>query len=78
MKALQIEPDRDVASIEVDLCLSTIKPRHAKVMMELYEHLQTEAGKNIINVGWKAAGRTDNLENARQNNLNPIKDNQFK
>ena len=47
MKALEIEPDRDVASIEVDLRLSTLKPRHAKVMMELYEHLQTEAGKKL-------------------------------
>ena len=45
MKALEIEPDHNVASIEVDLRLSTLKPCHAKVMMELYEHLQTEAGK---------------------------------
>ena len=78
MKALEIEPDRDVASIEVDLRLSTLKPRHAKVMMELYEYLQTEAGKKIIKAGWKAAGITDNLENARQSNINPIKDNPFK
>ena len=28
--------------------------------------------------GWKAAGITDNLENARQSNINPIKDNPFK
>lgn len=31
MKALEVEPDRDVTSIEVDLRLSTLKPRHAKV-----------------------------------------------
>ena len=44
MKALEIEPDRDVASIEVDLRLSTLNPRHANVMMELCKHLLTEAG----------------------------------
>ena len=78
MKALEIDPDREVASIEVDLRLSTLKPRHAKVMIELYDHFQTEAGKKVIKAGWKAAGITDNLANARKNNENPIKDNPFK
>ena len=78
LKAFEIEPDRDVVSIEVNLRLSTLKPRHAKVMMELYEYLQTEADKQIIKAGWKAAGITDNLGNARQSNINPIKDNPFK
>jgi len=74
----EIDPDREVASIEVDLRLSTLKPRHAKVMIELYDHFQTEAGKKVIKAGWKAAGITDNLANARKNNENPIKDNPFK
>ena len=41
MEALKIDPDRDVTSIEVDLRLSTLKPRHAKVMTDLYHHLQS-------------------------------------
>ena len=39
MKALKIDPNRDVISIEVDLRLPTLKPRHAKVMTNLYHHL---------------------------------------
>ena len=48
MKALELEPDGDVTSIEVDLRLSTLKPRHAKVMIELYDYLKTEDGRKII------------------------------
>ena len=76
MKALEIDPDRDVASIEVDLRLSTLKPRHAKVMSELYDHLRTPAGKDI-RAGWKAAGISKILADARKNQKNPIKDNPF-
>ena len=78
MRAFEIELDHDVVSIEVNLRLSTLKARHAKAMMKLYEYLQTEAGKQIIKAGWKASGITDNLGNARQSNINPIKDNPFK
>ena len=77
MKALEIDPDRDVASIEVDLRLSTLKPRQAKVMTELYDHLRTQAGKDIIRAGWKAAGISENLGDARKNQKNPIIDNPF-
>ena len=67
MKAIEIDPDRDVASIEVYLRLSTLKPRHAEVMTELYDHLRTQAGKDIIRAGWKAAGISENLADARKN-----------
>ena len=77
MEALQNEPDRDVTTIQVDLRLSTLKPRHGKVMTELYHHFQSQRGKEIIKAGWKAAGITDNLSTARKNNKNVIKDNPF-
>ena len=77
MEALEIDPDRDVTSINVDLRLSTLKPRHAKVMTDLYHHLQSHKGKEIIKAGWKAAGITDILQNSRRNNGNLIKENPF-
>ena len=77
MKALEIDCDRDVASVEVYLSLSTLKPWHAKVMTELYDHLRTQAGKGIIRADWKAAGISENLADARKNQKNPIKDNPF-
>ena len=51
MEALKIDPDRDVTSVEVDLRLSTLKPRHAKVMTDLYHHLQSHKGEEIIKAG---------------------------
>ena len=77
MEALKVDPDRDVTSIEVDLRLSTLKPPHAKVMTDLYHHLQSHKGKKIIKAGWKAAGITDILQNSRRNNETLIKENPF-
>ena len=34
---LEKEPNRDVATIEVDLKLSALKPIHAKVLMDIYD-----------------------------------------
>ena len=51
MEALTNDPDRDVTTIQVDLCFSTLKPRHAKVMTDMYQHLKSEKGKEIIKAG---------------------------
>ena len=77
MEALKTDPDQDITSIEVDLRLSTLKPRHAKVMTVLYHHLQSRKGKEIIKAGWKATGITDILQNSQRNNENLIKENPF-
>ena len=77
MKALEIDPDRDVPSVEVYLCLSTLKPWHAKVMTELYDHLRTQAGKGIIRAGWKAAGISENLADAPQEPEKPYQGQSF-
>ena len=42
------DPGKDVTTIKVDLELSTLKPRHGKLMKELYEWLLSEKGKSII------------------------------
>ena len=68
MEALKTDPDRDG---------TTLKPRHAKVMTDLYHHIQFHKGKEIIKAGWKAAGITDILQNSRRNNENLIKENPF-
>ena len=56
---------RDVTTIEVDLWLSTLKPEHAKVMRKVYKFLQSEKGCDVIKAGWRAAGITDILKEAR-------------
>ena len=73
MEALTNNPDRDVTTIQVDLRLSTLKLRHAKVMTDMYQHLQSERGKEIIKAGRKAEGITDILKDARKGNGNTIR-----
>ena len=64
-KALSIDPNRDVASINVDLKLSTLKPLHAKCMNRIYRYLLSPRGQKIISNGWKASGITEAVDNAR-------------
>ena len=66
MEALTNNPDRDATTIKVDFRLSTFKPRHAKVMTDMYQHLKSEKGKEIIKAGWRASGITDILKDARE------------
>ena len=73
-KELQTNPDKDVTTIEVDLRLSTLKPIHAKVMGQIYQHFKTEGRQTIIN-GWKAAGVIKAVADARNghvDDLNPF------
>ena len=74
MEEMLRNPEKDVTTIEVDLKLSTLKPRHAKLMKELYEWLATEKGKSVILSGWRSAGIVDAVKNARSGeipSLNP-------
>ena len=70
---LEKEPNRDVATIKVDLKLSTLKPIHAMVLMGIYDFLLSEKGKKVVLNGWKAAGITEALEHARmQGNVSSV------
>ena len=40
-KELESDPNKDVTTIKVDLKLSTLKPIHAKLMNEIYQHNTT-------------------------------------
>ena len=77
MEALTNDPDRDITTIQVDLRLLTLKPRHAKLMTDMYQHLKSEKGKENIKAGWTAAGITDILKDAREGNGNTIRLNPF-
>ena len=37
---LESDPEKDVTAIKVDLKLSTLKPIHAKLMNEIYQHFK--------------------------------------
>ena len=63
-KELQVDPEKDVTTIKVDLRLSTLKPLHAKVMTEICEHFKQDGCGTILN-GWKAAGVNPAVKDAR-------------
>ena len=45
--------------IEIKFLMSTMKPFHASWMVQLYDHLTSECGTEIVVNGWKAAGISD-------------------
>ena len=67
MEALENDPNRDVTTIKVDLRMPTLKPRHAKVMADMYTYLKSEKGNRIIEA----------LRVAREGNENVINLNPF-
>ena len=74
-KEMLRDPKRDVTTIEVDLRLSTLKPEHVKVMRKVYEFLLSEKGCDLFKAGWRAAGITDVLKEARDTgctSMNPF------
>ena len=77
--AMLQEPDRDITSIEVDFKLSTLKPKHGRLMGELFNFFNYEKGMEIIKAGWSYPGITSAIMNARNGdmdflNLEPYKD----
>ena len=62
--------------IEVKLTLTTLKPLHAKWLMQLYDYMTSSAAHEVIANGWKGSGITDELEMGlpRLSSLDPIAD----
>ena len=53
---------KKVEEIGISFRLTTIKPLHAKWLMEFYNHITSEAGSKIIINGWKASGIYDAIK----------------
>ena len=71
---LQIGPEKDVTTIKIDFTLSTLKPIHAMVMTNIYQHFNKNGRETILN-GWKAAGVIRAVEEGRSGaaiNFNPF------
>ena len=63
--AAQRKDVADVEDIRVDTRMSILKPIHAQSIADAYAFMKTEAGKKNIVSGWKSAGITAAVENAR-------------
>ena len=51
----------NLEDIRVKLQLTAIKPIHAAWIVDFYNHMTTEKGRDVIENGWRAAGITDAL-----------------
>lgn len=59
---MQLEEEKLIKDIDVELKLSILKPLHGKWINELYGYVTSEEGCRIIPNGWKAAYITDDIE----------------
>ena len=52
----QLDDGKQIEEVDVKLQLTRLKPLHAEWLVELFNHMTTSQGKEIIMSGWKASG----------------------
>ena len=67
----QLDSGKNCDEIEVKLLLSTLKPLHASWIIELYNHLTSSGGREIIVNGWEAADITNAIKKGASS-LDPL------
>ena len=72
----QLAKGKNLEDVEVIMKLSLIKPIQAGWLVELYNHMTTEKGRDIISGGWRAAGITDAINLGVENlpSIDPFDD----
>ena len=58
----QLSLGKKVEEIKIEFRLTTLKPLHAKWLVEYYNEITSENGSSIIINGWKAAGIYDAIK----------------
>lgn len=58
----QLYDGKPLEEIDIKLQLTTLKPLHAQWVVELFNHMTTDEGKEVILNGWKASGITEALK----------------
>ena len=58
----QLSLGKKVEEIKIEFCLTTLKPLHAKWLVEYYNEIKSENGSSVIINGWKAAGIYDAIK----------------
>ena len=74
--SLGLENGVELDDIQVDYRLSVLKLLHAKWLIELYNHVSIDEGKEIVSNGWKKAGIFDTIKLGLSglSSLNPFAD----
>ena len=68
--------NKQIEEVDVKLQLTRLKPLHAEWLVELFNHMTTSQGKEIIMSGWKASGIIEAIKKGtvRLPNLDPFND----
>ena len=64
-RALEENPNIDVADIKLDTRKTVMRPLHARSLCKVHAMFKTDRGKQIILNGWRAAGIVDAVKDAR-------------
>ena len=61
MEQIIEQPDngKQIEETDVKLQLTRLKPLHVESLVELFNHMTTSQGKEVIMSGWKASGIVD-------------------
>ena len=72
----QLAEGKDLEEIDVKLQVTTLKPPHAKWIAELYNHMTSGEGKQVVLNGWRAAEIRQAIDQGYVNlpKLDPFKD----
>ena len=58
----ELSLEKKIEDVNIQFRLTTLKPLHAKWLLEFYNHITSETGAEIILNGWKATGIYDALK----------------
>ena len=72
----QMDDGKSVEEVDVKLQLTRLKPLHVEWLTELYNHMTTQEGKDMIMSGWKSAGILQAIRTGSANleRLDPFSD----
>ena len=79
---LNLDEGKTLESIDIKMPLTVMKPLHARWLIKLYNTMTTGEGKQVIKIGWEAAGITEAIKISSKNlpsvdpfrNISPIND----
>ena len=72
----QLDNGKQIEEVDTKLQLTRLKPLHAEWLVELFNHMTTIQGKEIIMSGWKVSGIIEAIKkaSARLPSLDPFND----
>lgn len=72
MNVLLEDPEADVSTIDIDLKLSTLKPKHLKNLSKIYKFFKSQAGQRIILSGFRYTGIASIVAEARKGSVTSL------